>query len=183
MKKQIIIAFQGTAAVGKTAVVRKLCKKLSGKTARISVDVLRDMSCLNAMTVKESDEYITVAKKVSLNLTKAYLKEGYNVLVEFAPPVNNDKGITDKWLAKNLKRLGARVFLLHASLPEVIKRNSCRRGEFGQGNLSRKMTEHIYKLYEKYIDKKDYEVINTEKIGADKTAMIILEKIKKRIIT
>jgi hypothetical protein len=101
------------------------------------------------------------------------------VLIEFAPPVSADKGKRDKWLAKNLKRLGGRVFLLYASLPEVIKRNSRRGGEFGQGNLSRKVTEHIYKLYEKHIDPNDYEVINTEKIGADKTAAIILERIEK----
>jgi len=78
-KKQIIIAFQGTAAVGKTAVARKLCKKLPGKTARISVDVLRDMSCLSATTIRESDEHIIMAKKVAPDLVRAYLKEGCNI--------------------------------------------------------------------------------------------------------
>lgn len=180
MTKQIIIAIQGTAGVGKTAVARKLGKKLPGKTSRISVDVLRDMSSVGTMTTRISDEYITMAKKVSLNLTKAYLREGYNIIIEFAPPVSADKGMTDKWLAKELKKLSARVFLLHASLPEVIKRNKLRKGEFGQGNLSKKLIEQIYKLYEKYIDKNDYEVIDTEKIGADKTTMIILEKLKRK---
>ena len=83
-------------------------------------------------------------------------------------------------MVKKLKNLNARVFLLHASLSEVIKRNKRRRGEFGQGSLSNKLIERIYKLYEKYIDKNDYEVIDTKKIGADKTASIILEKVIKR---
>jgi len=181
-KRQIIIALQGTAGVGKTAVARKLCRKLPGKTARISVDVIRDMSCLNATTLRESDEYVTMAKRASFSLIKAYLKEGCNVLIEIAPPTDadEDKGITDKWLVKKLKNLGARVFLLHASLSEVIKRNKRRRGEFGQGNLSNKLIEQIYKLYEKYIDKNDYEVIDTKKIGADKTTLIILEKVIKK---
>jgi len=177
-KKRIIVGLQGAAAAGKTAVARKLSRKLPGKTARISIDVLRDMSCLNTLTSKQSDEYITMAKKVALNLTKSYLNEGCdNVIVEFAPPVTANKGFADKWLAQNLKKIGGRVFLLHTSLPTVIKRNKNRRGEFGQGNLPRKLVEKIYRDYEKYIDKKDFEVIETDKIGADKTLTIILGKI------
>lgn len=179
MKNQIIIALQGTAGVGKTSVAGKLCKKLPGKTARISIDVLRDMSCINNTTIKNSDEHITMAKKATPSLLKAYLKEGCNVVIEIAPPTSSDRGTTDKWLVQNLKKFGARVFLLHASLPVVIKQNQTRRTEFGQGNLSKKLVKQIYKLYEKYIDKKDYEVIETDKIGADKTTSIILERIKK----
>ena len=43
-------------------------------------------------------------------------------------------------------------------------------------------TETAKKLFdycEKYIDRNDYIVLNTEKIGADKTSAIILEKMKK----
>ncbi len=178
-KQQIIVALQGASGVGKTAVARKVCRKLSGKTARVSIDVLSDMSRLNTTSQKISDEYITMAKKTALNLVKSYLKEGYNVVLEFAPPVRDDKGVTDKWLVRELKKIGGRVFLIHASLPEVFKRNKSRRGEFGQGNLSKKLTERIYGLYEEYIDKNDYEVIDTEKIGAGKTAKIILEKIER----
>lgn len=176
--KQLIIGLQGAAGVGKTAIARKICCKLSGKTVRVSVDVLKDMSCVYTMTVQKHDEHITMAKNVSLELVKAYLKEEYNIIVEFAPPTNFDKGLADKRLVNGLKKLGGCVFLLHASLKEVLKRNQHRKGEFGQGNLSKKLTEYIYKLYEKYIDKKDYEVINTDKIGADKTTSIILNKIR-----
>jgi len=84
-----------------------------------------------------------------------------------------------KQLVKELKKIGSYVFLLHASLSEVIKRNNLRKGEFGQGNLSRKLIEDIYKQFEKYIDKKDYQVIDTEKIGADKTTEIVLKRVKK----
>lgn len=180
MKMRIIIAIQGAAGVGKTSVVRKLCRKLPGKTARVSVDILNDMSCSNTKTQKGIDEFITMAKRASLDLVKFYLKEGCNVVLEFSPPIRKDEGATDKWLARELKKMGGRVFLIHASLPEVLKRNKARRGEFGQGNLSKKLTEKIYGLYEDYIDKTDYELIDTEKFGADKTAKIILEKIKKR---
>jgi len=177
-KKPIIIGIQGAAGVGKTSVARKLCKKLQGRTVRISVDILRDMSCVNFLTMRESDEHILMAKRVSIDLAKAYLKEGSdNIIVEFAPPVDFNKGETDKWLAKNLRRIGGSVFLLHASLEEVLKRNKNRRGEFGRGGLSKKLTERLYRNYEKYIDKNDFEIIDTEKIGADKTTSIILEKI------
>lgn len=177
-KKKIIIGLQGPAGAGKTSVARKLCKKLPGRTVRISVDILRDMSCVNFLTMRESDEHILMAKKVSLDLAKAYLKEGSdNIIVEFAPPVDFNRGETDKWLAKNLKRMGGSVFLLHASLGEVLKRNKNRRGEFGRGGLPKKLTERLYRNYEKYINKNDFEVVDTEKIGADKTASIILGKI------
>lgn len=178
-KNHIIIGLQGAAGVGKTAIARKLCKKLSGRTARISVDILRDMSCINFKTQKESDEYILVAKRICPDLVKLYSKEGFNnIVIEFAPPVDFDEGKTDKLLAKNLKKLGGRVFLLQASLKEVLKRNGRRRGEFGGGGLPKKLATKLYNTYEKYLDKTDFEIINTERIGADKTTSIILEKIK-----
>lgn len=178
-KKIRIIGLTGPAAAGKTAVARKLCRQLSGKTVRISIDVLRDMSYIGAGSSKKSDEYITMAKRVVPDILKAYQKEGCdNIIVEFAPPVVSDAGQTDKWLAKKLKSLGGHVFLIHASLPEILKRNSKRHGEFGQGNLPKKLTEKLYLYFKKYIDKKDFEVIETDEFGADKTTAIILEKIK-----
>ncbi len=177
-KKQKIIGLQGTAGIGKTAVARKLCKKLPGKTARISIDILRDMSCISFKTQRESDEHILSAKRLCPNLVKLYLEEGFdNIVIEFAPPLNIDKGETDKLLARSLKNLGGKVFLLSASMEEVLKRNSRRRGEFGGGGLPKKLTEKIYDQCEKYLDKNDFEVINTEKIGADKTTSIILKKL------
>ena len=174
-----IIGLQGAAGVGKTSVARKLCKKLSGRTVRISVDILRDMSCISFKTQKESDEHIIAAKKICPNLAKLYFREGFsNIVIEFAPPVDSDEGKTDKLLVKNLKKLGGRVFLLHASLTEVLKRNSRRRGEFGGGGLPRKLAEKLYNTYDKYLDKTDFEIIDTEKIGADKTTSIILKKLK-----
>ncbi len=174
-ENKIIIVLYGPAGVGKTAVARKLCRKLSGKTARISVDVMRDMTylCLKGGW-KQSDEYITSAKKAVLSLTKEYLKQRYNIVIEVAPPTHDDKGKTDKWLAGSLKKMGAKVFLLDASLQEILKRNKKRRGEFGQGNLSKKLTEKLYNYCQKYLNKKDYIIINTDKIGADKTTSLIL---------
>ena len=151
--KKIIIGLQGAAGVGKTAIARKLCKKLPGRTARVSVDILRDMSCINFETQRESDEHILAAKRICPDLAKLYLKEGFgNVVVEFAPPVDFDEGKTDRLLAKSLKKLGGRVFLLHASLKEVLKRNSRRKGEFGGGGLPKKLAEKLYRNYEKYRD-------------------------------
>lgn len=178
-KKVRIIGLQGAAGVGKTAIARKLCKKLPGKSVRVSVDILRDMSCINFETQRQSDEHILSAKKICPDLTKLYLKEGFNnVVIEFAPPVDFDEGRTDKLLAKNLGKMGGRVFLLHASLKEVLKRNAKRKGEFGGGGLPGKLAEKLYKNYEKYIDRADFEVIDTEKIGADKTTAIILGKVR-----
>ncbi|MFA4890038.1 MAG: AAA family ATPase [Candidatus Paceibacterota bacterium] len=178
-KNKTIIALYGPAGTGKTAVAGKLCRKLSGRTARISVDIMRDMTCICLKGGwKESDEYITSAKKVVLPLTKEYLKLGYNVVIEVAPPTVFDVGKTDKWLAISLKKIGANVFLLDAPLKSVLKRNKERKGDFGQGNLSKELTKKLYNYCQKYLDKKDFIVINTEKIGADKTTVLILEKIK-----
>ncbi len=174
-KNKIIIALYGPAGTGKTAVAGKLCRKLPGKTARISVDILRDMTCLCFGSWKESDAHITLGKKTAVLLAKEYVRRGYNVVIEVAPPTIYDKGKTDKWLALSLKKMGARVFLLDAPLASVLKRNKKRKGEFGQGNLSGKLTEKLYGYCQKYLDKKDYIIIDTEKIGADKTAALILK--------
>lgn len=178
-RKSKIIALYGPAGIGKTAVARKLCRKLPGKTARISVDILRDMTCLCLNGGwKTSDEYITSGKRVVIPLTKEYLNLGYNVVIEVAPPTAYDVGKTDKWLADSLKKMGAKIFLLEASLKSVLHRNKRRRGEFRQGNLNKKLTEKLYNYCQKYLNKKDYIVINTEKIGADKTTALVLEKLE-----
>lgn len=178
-KNKIIIALYGSAGTGKTAVAGKLCRKLPGKTARISVDIMRDMTCMCLKGGwKQSDEYITSAKKAIFPLVKEYLKLGYNVVIEVAPPTIYDAGKTDGWLAISLKKMGAKVFLLDAPLKSVLQRNKKRKGEFGQGNLSKQLTEKLYGYCQKYLDKKDFIIINTEKIGADKTTALILEKIK-----
>lgn len=178
-RKSKIIALYGPAGVGKTAVAGKLCRKLLGKTARVSVDILRDMTCLCLKGGwKMSDEYITSGKKVVVPLVKEYLNLGYNVVVEVAPPTVYDAGKTDKWLVDSLKKIGANIFFLDASLASVLYRNKKRRGEFGQGNLNKKLAERLYGYCQKYLNKKDYIVINTDKIGADKTTSLILEKLK-----
>ena len=177
-KNKIIIVLYGPAGMGKTAVAGNLCRKLPGKTARISVDIIRDMTCLCLKGGwKQSDEYITSGKKAVLPLTKEYLKQGYNIVIEVAPPTIYDMGKTDKWLAVSLKKMGAKVFLLDAPLKFVLKRNKKRHGEVGQGNLSKKLTKKLYNYCQKYLDKKDFIVINTEKIGADKTTSLIFKNL------
>jgi adenylate kinase family enzyme len=170
------IALYGTAGIGKTTVARKICRKLPGRTARLSTDVLRDMACVCLKGGwKESDNYIVAAKKVLVLLAKEYIKLGYNVIIEVAPPTIDDAGKTDKQLTASLKKMGAKVFLLDASLKTILNRNKKRRGEFGQGNLSKKLTEKLYNYSETYLDKKEYVVINTEKMGADKITSLILK--------
>ncbi len=177
--RTLIVGLQGAAGAGKTSVARKLCKKLPGKSARVSVDILRDMSCINFETQRQSDEHILAAKRICPDLAKLYLKEGFNnVVIEFAPPVDFDEGKTDKLLANKLKKMGGKIFLIHASLEEVLKRNAKRKGEFGGGGLPKKLAKKLYKNYEKYVDKNDFSVVDTEKIGADKTTDIILKKLK-----
>lgn len=176
-KNRIIIALYGPAGIGKTAIAMKICRKLPGKNARISVDILRDMTCVYFEgNWKKSDEYITSSKKAALPLIKEYLKQGYNVIIEVAPPTIYDEGKTDKWLATSLKKLGAKVFLLDASLDTVLKRNGNRGKKFKQGSLNKKLTKKLFDYCHLYLDKKDYIVLNTEKIGADKATSLILQK-------
>lgn len=177
-KKQILIALQGPAGIGKTAIAGKLIKKLPGKTARISVDVLRDMTCMHCTSGRQSDEYITLSKELVPGLVQDLFARGYNVVVEIAPPTVADKGETDLWLAHEVDRLGGVVFLLDAPLTTVLARNRSRKGEFGQGNLTKKLTEQLYRYCEKYLNKDDYTVIDTTKIGADKATSLILEELK-----
>lgn len=177
-KKRILIALYGPAGMGKTAIAGKLYKKLPNKTARISVDVLRDMTCMHCTSGRQSDEYITLSKKLIPIVISDLFEKGYNVIVEVAPPTNEDKGVTDKWLADKLINMGGYIFLLSAPLAEVLKRNKNRKGEFGQGNLTKKLTEQLYRYCEKYLDPDDYTVINTTKIGADKVASLVLEELK-----
>jgi adenylylsulfate kinase-like enzyme len=175
VKKPILIALYGPAGMGKTAVAGKLCRKLPGRTARISVDVLRDMVCMHCTTGRQSDRYITLSKELVLPMVRDLLKKGYNVVVEVAPPTNEDKGATDKRLARTLSKMGGHVFLLTAPLDVVVKRNKHRSGEFGQGNLTKKLTEQLYRYCEKYLDPNDFHVIDTARVGADKTTSLILE--------
>lgn len=176
--KKILIALHGPAGIGKTAIAGKLYKKLPGKVARISVDVLRDMTCMHCVSGRQSDEYITLSKKLAPGLIKDLFAKDYNVVMEIAPPTVADAGKTDAWLVKELNLLGGTVFLIDAPLAVVLKRNKNRKGEFGQGNLTKKLTEQLYRYCEKYLDKNDYIVIDTTKIGADKATTVILEKIK-----
>ncbi len=170
-----IIALYGPAGIGKTSVARKLANKLPGKTARLSVDVMRDMTCVRLKGGwKESDDYIVAAKKALIPMTREYVKLGYNIVIEVTPTTKDDGGKTDRWLAAALKKMEAKVCLLHAPLEVVLKRNEKRRGEFGQGNLSRKLTEKLYGYCETYLDKKDYHVIDTARAGADKITRSIL---------
>ncbi|PIR70295.1 MAG: hypothetical protein COU46_02290 [Candidatus Niyogibacteria bacterium CG10_big_fil_rev_8_21_14_0_10_42_19] len=177
VKRNKIIAIHGPAGIGKTAIAGKLCRKLPGKNARISVDYLRDMLCMQYGGGKMSDRYIALAKKIIPELTLKLLKEGYNVIIEIAPPTLEDAGKIDKWLARKLKDMGGKVFLLHAPLASVLKRNKKRKGEFGQGNLSKDLTKRLYDYCERFLDLNDYIVIDTGKFGADKTTSVILKKI------
>ena len=175
--KKILIALHGPAGIGKTAIAGKLYKKLPGKTARISVDVLRDMTCMHCTSNRLSDEYITLSKKLAPGLIRGLFSKGFNVILEIAPPTVADAGKTDAWLASELHRLGGSVFLLDAPLAKVLQRNRYRKGEFGQGNLTKKLTEQLYRYCEKYLDRNDYIVINTTKIGADKVTSLIIEEL------
>jgi adenylylsulfate kinase-like enzyme len=177
MTKNKIIAIHGPAGIGKTAIAGKLCRKLPGKNARISIDYLRDMLCMQYGSGRMSDRYIVLAKKLVPTLTKELLEQGYNVIIEIAPPTLEDRGAADDRLVKKIKNMGGKVFFLHAPLDSVLKRNKKRRGEFGQGNLSRKLTEQLYKYCEQHLNFEDYILISTDKIGADKTTSLILEKI------
>ena len=176
-KNNILVALHGPAGIGKTAVAGKLCKKLPGKTARISIDVLRDMTCMRYTSGRQSDEYITLSKKLAPGLIQDLFSNGFNVVVEIAPPTAADKGKTDTWLVSELWRLGGSVFLLDAPLTMVLQRNKKRTGEFGQGNLTKKLTEQLYRYCEKYLNRNDYIVIETTKIGADKVTSLIIEKL------
>lgn len=109
---------------------------------------------------------------------KELLSGGYNVVIEIAPPTLEDRGMADDRLVKKIKSMGGKVFFFHASLDSVLKRNKRRRGEFGQGNLSKKLTAQLYKYCEQYLKLEDYIVISTDKIGADKTTSLIMEKIR-----
>jgi|GEM_PF-3400267 len=169
-----IIALHGPAGVGKTAVAGKLCRKLGDKSARVSVDYLRDMLCMHFGSGKMSDRYITLAKEMVPEIVKDLKKRGYHVVVEIAPPTLEDKGKTDHWLALQLKALGGKTFLLHAPIDVVLKRNKKRKGEFGQGNLGSALTRRLHAYCEKYLDHNDYVVIDTSRFGGDKTASVIM---------
>ncbi|HCC05619.1 TPA: hypothetical protein DEP58_04980 [Patescibacteria group bacterium] len=177
VNKHLLVALHGPAGIGKTSIAGKLCRKLPGKTARISVDVLRDMVCMQSTSGRQSDEYITLSKSLVPGLVRDLFSKGYHVVVEIAPPTVADKGETDAWLVRELKKLGGVVFLLDAPLESVLQRNKYRKGEFGQGNLTKKLTAQLYQYCEKYLNKNEYTVITTTKIGADKVTSLILEEL------
>ncbi len=176
-----IISIQGPAGGGKTTVSRALSKKLSGRTVNVSMDVLKNMTRLEVANQEEADKYILMAKESVVGLVKFYLeKEINNIIVEFSPPVDTDKGETDKKVVQELKKLGGKMFLLEVSLEEVIKRNKEREdvlGKWGGPSLSEDLVRKLYKNYKDFIDREDFVVIDTNKIDEEETALIILEKI------
>ena len=180
LKNKTIIAFAGPAGIGKTSVAMKIAKKLKGESVRISADAMREMTYPQSGGKKRSDQHIIMAKKIIPCLVKEYFKHGFdNVVIDIAPPVPCDSGASDKWLANSLKKMGGKVFLFDASLKTVLQRNKKRNKRCSQGGMKTETAKKLFGYYEKYIDRNDYIILDTEKIGADKTAKIILEKIKK----
>ncbi len=179
-KNKTIIVLAGPAGIGKTSVAMKLAKKLKGENIRISADTMREMTYPQSGGKKRSDQHIIMAKKIIPCLVKEYFKHGFdNIIIDIAPPVPSDGGGVDKWLSNTLRKRGAYVFLFDAPLKTIFERNKKRAKRSPQGGIKKEMVKKLFIYSQKYIDRNDYDIINTDKIGADKTTEIILNKIKK----
>jgi len=180
-KNKNIVAFAGPAGIGKTSVAMKIAKKLPGENIIISADTIREMTYPQSGGKKRSDKHIMMAKKIIPCLVKEYFGHGFdNIIIDIAPPVPGDGGASDKWLAKTLTKMGGKVFLFDASLKTTLERNRKRNKRCPQGSMKAETAKKLFGYCEKYIDRNDYIILNIEKFGADKTADIVLEKLKKR---
>jgi len=169
LSKQIVV-ISGPPGVGKTAVIKQICLKLS-KAAHISVDKLRKFIragyCSPDNWTKEVEQQYKLAHKNTIDLAKNFLKEDYLVLI--------DDVFQNKWkndfqnLLKNYKVCF--IFLL-ADLKTVLKRNELRK----EYMVEKGVVSRLYKKLSKENTKEQgWIIINNRNLNIEETAIEILK--------
>lgn len=123
-KNKKVFVISGAPGVGKTTLIKELSKKLP-KVAHISIDKLRNFIRAGYASPnnwnEEVEKQYRLAHQNAADLTKNYLSQGYLVFI--------DDVFRNEWkkdLVKAIPEQKIEFIYLHASLAEIIKRNSAR---------------------------------------------------------
>ena len=165
MTQLFLIILSGPPSVGKNTIAAKICFELSGKTAEIDLDKVKN----NIYNSPYSDFYFDLASEVGQSMARTYLRNNISVVVHkafcsflFVKPfieIANEM---------NVKCL---YFKLTAPLEELLKRNA-------QRSLP-SIDEHLKRVYhfDKECSHSEGYLIDTEKEGVEGAFKIVLSKI------
>jgi len=169
LSKQIVIV-SGPPGVGKTAVIKQICRKLS-KAAHISVDKLRKFVragyCSPDKWTKTVEQQYKLAYKNVTDLTKNFSRKGYLVFIDDV--FQNEWKDNFKNLLKNHKIY---FIFLSADLKTILKRNELRK----KYAVKKSVVSRLYKKLSKENTKKEgWIIINNKNLNIQETATKILK--------
>lgn len=169
LPKQIVV-ISGPPGVGKTVVIKQMCRKLS-KAAHISVDKLRKFVragyCSPDKWTKAAEQQYRLAHKNTLDLARNFSNEGYLVFIDDV--FQNRWKNNFKSLLKNYK---VYFIFLSADLETVLKRNKLRKEYAVKEDVVKRLHE---KLSEENIKEQGWTIINNRDLNIQETAAEILK--------
>ncbi len=171
--KPIICIVTGPPGVGKSSVTKELAKAFP-KTARIDVDLLREMiqngNVEPAQESSESHRQIALASENACVLAKNFSKAGFNVFIDDVAFSKKDIDFLFKRLGKNIL-----IFRLCSDKKTLQKRDTGRSKKLVVG----KRAIYLHNKFSKRNNEKRWHTIDTTKQTAKQTAKEILKIIKK----
>jgi len=168
-----IVVISGPPGIGKTAVIKQMCQKLS-RVAHISVDKLRKFVGAGYYSpdkwTKAVEQQYRLAHKNTIDLAKNFSREGYLVFIDdvFQNEWKND-------FQNVLKNYKVYFIFLSADLETVLKRNELRKGYAVKKDVVRRLYE---KLSKENTKKQGWIIINSRNLNIEETATEILKIIK-----
>lgn len=166
--RKFIMIIDGPMGAGKTTVAKLLHEKLK-RTALIGLDRIK-WSISDFKRIPEDNE---IVRNVVVAMTKEYLRQGINVIIEQGMRKDN----VEK-LKRTAKRYGAHclIYQLEAPKPLLFKRVHERPRLPGKPRISNARIERNYKFHQK----NKYEkatVFDAEKLTAGQIANRIIKDI------
>lgn len=168
-----LIVLRGSPGIGKSTVTSKVCALNSAKKkTAISVDAMQHIDLRKPSKDKEK-----LGIKHSALLTKSFLSEGFDVVLDYVfDDITDLQNVIDyiKNSSESKVHFYLQMFYLDAPVEKVVKRNQSRSGKRGEYMN----TALLRKLYQKVSATKgtiENEIIlDTSDLSAKQTARTIL---------